>query len=293
MRARSNTLTVFILLSLSFFGCLKRWHDTNSGVLDRIWRVKFNKFRALREAQIARIIHVDLGKVPEKEAYDLIEPVLGCEDETRFGAGTFNTGDGPKFVCGVGLLSRYDHCVVYSIGSAYDFTFEVAVRQVAEQCEIHTFDGTMNLSSRPLPEEVHVNNINFHNWNIVSDCDATKYDAPSKCIQDTLKLLQHEKSVLTWLKIDCEGCEYSVIPQIVRTSRIDQVMMEVHGTNAEQIMHLFQTLRDAGIEVFHKERNHWGCDGYRCVEFSLMSLAYAKRVLGTFVRGDNRRLNFS
>lgn len=31
--------------------------------------------------------------------------------------------------------------------------------------------------------------------------------------------------------------------------------------------------------IFHKERNHWGCDGYRCVEYSLLSMDVAWHVL--------------
>ena len=34
---------------------------------------------------------------------------------------------------------------------------------------------------------------------------------------------------------------------------------------------IFVDAIDAGFELFHKERNHWGCLGWTCVEFSFIS----------------------
>ena len=33
--------------------------------------------------------------------------------------------------------------------------------------------------------------------------------------------------------------------------------------------------------IFHKERNQWGCNGYTCVEYSLISPAAAKRAFAS------------
>ena len=241
------------------------------------------KFTSLRLAQTLSISSLDVNSVKPRETYDLIEPVLSCDDETRFGSGRFNTGDGPKFVCGVNVLKQTDRCLVYSIGSAYDFSFEFAVRKAAPACEIHTFDGTMDLASRPLSPQVSVDGIYFHNWNVVDSCETTRLAVPSRCMKEILKELNHTARVITWLKIDCEGCEFTVIPKFVESSvKIDQLMIEVHGTNALRIASLFNCLHNAGLMIFHKERNHWGCDGYRCVEYSLMTSDYAKKVLRAF-----------
>ena len=96
--------------------------------------------------------------------------------------------------------------------------------------------------------------------------------------------LGHEGSVITWIKIDCEGCEYSLIPKLhVVNARFNQIFIEVHGIDVVRIIELFEHLRHAGFIVFHKERNNWGCDGYRCVEFSLMTIEYARSVLQNYV----------
>jgi hypothetical protein len=43
---------------------------------------------------------------------------------------------------------------------------------------------------------------------------------------------------------------------------------------------MFHSMRRQGFMVFHKERNHWGCDGYMCVEFSIVSPGVAKAEFG-------------
>lgn len=32
----------------------------------------------------------------------------------------------------------------------------------------------------------------------------------------------------------------------------------------------------AKLRIFHKERNHWGCDGYLCVEYAFASEAFLR-----------------
>ena len=55
---------------------------------------------------------------------------------TRIGA----TGDGGKWVCDTESLVR--NCLVYSIGSERDTSYEVAISSILG-CEIHTFDHTI------------------------------------------------------------------------------------------------------------------------------------------------------
>ena len=223
-------------------------------------------------------------------AYDLIEPDWSCELESRFGPQVFNPGDGPKFVCGARVLAAQKECIVYSIGSAFDFTFEYAVHKVAPHCKIHTFDGTINIThdefGRVLPIDLEEKNIFFHNWNIEPDCSSNEVKFHGLCISDTLKTLGHSGKRISWFKIDCEGCEYTVIPRLLQAGEvlIDQVLIEVHGTDAKSITSLFKELWRAGFLLFHKERNQWGCLGYQCVEFSLMSKDYARQVLWHYIR---------
>jgi len=261
---------------------LRQRSSWEENLVEKIWSRKQANY--LKYVTSKNILHsnTDFSQVTKKEAYDAFETEWNCEDEIRLGENIVSVGDGPKFACGAELLSSTDECIVYSIGSAYDFSFEYSVHDNAPNCIIHTFDGTLNLTERALPEDLEQKNIYFHNWNVVSDC-LTQHTG-SVCVADSLKKLGHEQKTISWLKIDCESCEFTVIPEFLKSSVIiDQVMVEIHGTNAVAIHGLFQTFQDTGMVIFHKERNSWGCDGYRCVEYSLITLSYAKRVLQKYL----------
>jgi len=216
-------------------------------------------------------------------AYDLYEPEWVCETEKRVGPNDINVGDGPKFVCAPDLLKDQDDCLVYSIGSNYDFNFENGMRKYGPGCQFHTFDGTMDLTARPLPSGLEEQSIHFHNWNVDIKSGINDKGWISKTASDILSALGHEGRRIDVFKIDCEGCEYEVMPQVLDLVKsgyisIDQAQVEIHGTDAAKIQFLFQRFRRAGYAVFHKERNHWGCNGYRCVEYSFIHLGKAKQV---------------
>lgn len=253
-------------------------------LLSDVWDRKSLEFKQLRKEIEYTLSATNFSAIDEKNAFDLFEPEWHCEDERRFGGDLFSFGDGPKFVCGRKVLQKSDDCVVYSIGSYYDFQFEYAVNHLAPHCEIHTFDGTMDITSTPLPEGLERKNIFFHNWNLGPECGKSEGTPQTKCFEEILTLLGHRGKTISWLKIDCEGCEFDVLPNILQSQvKLDQLLIEVHGTDADMIAKLFRTFTDAGLMIFHKERNHWGCLGYLCVEYSLLSSEYAKQVLDSFL----------
>lgn len=254
----------------------------------RIWNRRKNTHAQYVRTKDSQHSKINFTLINPKNAYDYFEPEWNCEDEVRLGSTIVSHGDGPKFVCGLGVLASTESCIIWSIGSDYDFSFEYAVNRIAPQCEIHTFDGTLNLAKRALPKGLKEKNIHFHNWNIVADCrseELANLTSPSHCVSDTLqKLNHHERTAITWLKVDCEGCEFTVMPKFAETSvEIHQIMIEIHGTNAVEIKSLFRSLQDTGMMIFHKERNHWGCLGYKCVEYSLITEDYAQKVLHNFL----------
>jgi len=216
-------------------------------IFRNIWLRKTAKHDRYRARRSELTLSKDFSKVPIRLAYDFFEPEWNCEDEVRFGSDLVSDGDGPKFTCGVELLNSLDECIVYSIGSNYDFSFEYAVHNTAPHCVIHTFDGTLNLTERALPDDLGDKNIHFHNQNVVAeDCHAQS-SVPSLCVADVLKKLNHEHKTITWLKVDCEGCEFTVMPIFMKYEvKVDQIMIEVHGTDAVQVAELFQVLHDAG-----------------------------------------------
>ena len=82
-----------------------------------------------------------LGKSGKIYFQTLHEPSFNCNFEERLG----RAGDGGKWICNPetirnGLRNK-DGCLVYSVGSNGDTSFETAIHeQLSKECEIHTFD---------------------------------------------------------------------------------------------------------------------------------------------------------
>ena len=54
---------------------------------------------------------------------------------------------------------------------------------------------------------------------------------------------------------------------------VNQVLIELHkgSVNSTQLYDFFLAADRANFRITHKERNHWGCAGERCVEYALTS----------------------
>eukprot|EP00980_Cylindrotheca_fusiformis_P001183 scaffold323_cov93-Cylindrotheca_fusiformis.AAC.5 len=214
----------------------------------------------------------------ETHVYDLFEPEVVCFDEERFGSiQRFDAfGDGPKFVCGVDKIAAKaktpEGCLVYSVGSNNQIGFEMAVKNFMG-CEIHTFDPTLKT---PFVGDEYST---FHPWGIGVDGEEMEYKANkwvSKGIEPIMKELGHSDRTLDILKIDCEGCEHVVFPVVFDAIaagriKINQIQVEIHGKKFPPVAKFFEGADKAKMRIFHKERNHWGCQGYGCLEYALIS----------------------
>lgn len=73
------------------------------------------------------------------------EPNWSCPFEERImwmpPDSLVTAGDGGKWTCNAPALASRDDCLVYSFGSAGDFSFEVGLLELLNnRCEVHTFD---------------------------------------------------------------------------------------------------------------------------------------------------------
>lgn len=181
-------------------------------------------------------------------------------------------------MCGPDNFFTSRNCLVYSIGSNGDFSFEADIRNRLN-CEIHTFDPT---GDTVLYEETAKPfQVQYHNWGLSGTRGSIwnhvlNVENPLLPLPDIMRRLNHTHRHIDILKIDCEGCEYSAFPVIwdsISSGRltIGQILIELHTTDRNQIATFFDMANSAGFYIFHKERNHWGCDGYNCVEYALIS----------------------
>jgi hypothetical protein len=232
-------------------------------------------------------------RVAPKHALDFIEPTWRCEATERVGglqlaplpgttAGEVRAyerrrayGDGPKFMCGVDTLQP--PCLVYNVGSYNQVGFERALHNLT-RCEIHTFDPTL---ADPYTGGAYSA---FHPIALgsVLGTFGTNKGLKGKSLAEIMSELGHTGRRLDVLKVDCEGCEFAAFRPVFealkqRTLSIGQLLLEVHvyGLKRPEIAQgglyaFFKEADDAGLRVFSKERNGWGCNGYRCVEFAFV-----------------------
>ena len=189
------------------------------------------------------------------------QPTFTCQHERRIGG----LGDGPKWVCDPHRILK-DKCLVYSIGSNNDFSFEESVlREVSQECEIHTFDPTVGTNPSNKPPSVH-----FHPWGIGSKTERNKNGWEMKTVQDIVKLLGHTNRVIDIFKIDCEGCEWESYDTWLDGPNIRQIQVKLHGI--KKAKELIWTLQKGNFVVFHIEADTGHkCNG-DCYTYSFLKL---------------------
>jgi hypothetical protein len=138
------------------------------------------------------------------------EPAFTCQQERRIG----RWGDGGKWVCDpYRITQNKQSCLVYSVGSNNDFSFEEGVWQdVSSECEIHTFDPTIGNHPSNLPVG---KNIRFHPWGL-----APENDGADKTLSSIIQELGHTGRDIDILKIDCEGCEWKTYKNGLMRTRL-------------------------------------------------------------------------
>jgi hypothetical protein len=184
------------------------------------------------------------------------EPSYSCTALARFGC----PGDGGKWICDPHHFLM-DECVVYSVGSRDEFSFEEAIHHFNPKCRIYTFDP---FSSKPVHKPDFVE---FYPWGIGAR-DSAKDSIFT--LPTIMRKLHHEN--ITILKVDCEGCELDLdaLSFPAHKGAIQQIQMEVHFDGVPERMHrLFNFLTSIGYAIFNKEANIEYSDG-DAVEFSLL-----------------------
>jgi len=196
-----------------------------------------------------------------------------CKREKRFGS----LGDGGKIVC---LDTMHEkECVVYSLGSRLDFTFEQDIlRQL--NCRVYTFDCTVtNDYKLRIPQ-----GIMFFPWciggrdsvqTISSDFGRTGDTGQYYTLATVMEKLQH--SHIDLLKMDIERHEFDVIHSLNSKNIIRQIVFETHIHNAygvwgRAVKHvewdeLWKQIHSLGYFVFSHETNPL-C--LCCCEFSVI-----------------------
>lgn len=197
------------------------------------------------------------------------EPSFTCLHERRLGL----WGEGGKWVCDphrISTSASKQGCLVFSVGSNNDFSFEEAVlRGIAEDCEIHTFDHTIGEAPSNLPAN---RNVHFHPWGLAPSDQAPNMKKMATIVRE----LGHDGREIDIFKIDCEGCEWETVKSWFRSgARIRQVLVEVHASTNDALplpaLEFMSFMKQQGYVIFHKEPNiAWS--GGNCIEYAFLLL---------------------
>ncbi|KAL3921535.1 MAG: hypothetical protein SGARI_006659, partial [Bacillariaceae sp.] len=189
------------------------------------------------------------------------EPDFSCRHERRIG----RNGDGGKWVCDPHRLQNKS-CLVYSIGSNGDTSFEQAVLdEIGPHCEIHTFDPgdfgaavnktgaiyhpwglgketmmTIPNASAPLPPlaaNVNITNLSPRQQEIQRRQrkmyrlqHRLRQPQQFKTLRDMVRELGHDGRTIDIFKIDCEGCEWETYEQWFQAGvQTRQILIEIHA----------------------------------------------------------------
>lgn len=148
-------------------------------------------------------------------------------------------GDGGKWVCGMRALLEDRPCLVYSLGSRGDISFEEEIlRKTA--CEVHTFDPDLSVDTESYVKSAlpglhfHAIGIGRNNGTLLTSLD----DGKLYSIQDVMANLGHKWVDI--LKIDIEGHEWDVLSDVFAESGAQlpttQLLIEFHWPgNAERV----------------------------------------------------------
>lgn len=191
-------------------------------VPNEAWLRKVDKFQNTALCAAGIDCAPELGRVWHQHNF---EPSFVCGQELRIG----RWGDGGKWICDPHRIPK-NNCLVYSVGSNNDFSFETAVLDtISPHCEIHTFDPSVGTDPSNWPKS---RGVHFHPWGI---SHTTEPDRHFFTMDDVVKKLGHQGRSIDIFKIDCEGCEYeSFASWWSCDATLRQIQVEIHGRKTDQ-----------------------------------------------------------
>ncbi|CAF0909282.1 unnamed protein product [Adineta steineri] len=189
-------------------------------------------------------------------------PDFQCEHEMRVGE-----GDGGKWACDIEYLKKKPSCLIYSLGSQGDFTFEQSAHKLLPQCSIHTVD--MQLYTCP------TGICTFHQAKLGNGRNG------STSLHQLMTKLNQTNHEIDILKIDIEYGEYAFLHTLFSNNDdtkqlqpvyIRQILIEIHLDRDKiyETNSLFYLLNSQNYVIYHKELNQ-GFPYYAC-EYGLLKL---------------------
>ena len=264
---------IVIVVVVAFVITADAYDDDKDDIREcvQLWNQKVSNYerrRSIRrEAEAIEITNT-------KNLWDPWEPEWNCDTEERMGIPAW--GDGPKFMCHPKVALTHSPCLIYSFGSNGKIQFESSIHKMNPECEIHVFDPTDTPDVSSVVSTVG----SFHLWGL-SDKEAPFSLGKVMSLTQIMEELGHSGRRLDVLKVDVEGAEWDSFNNHIwkRCAEgklsISQLQIELHVkgvmTGKRTVpKRFFDGADKCGLMIFHKERNGWGCGGFRCLEYAFI-----------------------
>lgn len=173
--------------------------------------------------------------------------------------------DGQKSVCiDPKVAPQPRKCLVYSFGISNEWSFDEEMEEYG--CEVFAFDPSMKIGRHD-----HSPGIHFYNWGL-SDGDkvqmgptGTEWQMYSLSSVYDILSDRHGPKVIDYIKMDIEGYEWEVLPNIIATgmlSKIRQLAFEIHLPNYaveefRKLVRIIRSLESMGMVRFDSKYNPW------------------------------------
>jgi len=270
-------------------------HVLRSCIECHSWKANEDAWYMKRDRRITALLN--LKSVLDDNFRLPTSPEYPCESGE---VGIGGPGDGRKITClhhpDIGPEGIHQPnlkpggCLLISIGSNADFTYEIQMHQNLPNCDIHTYDPTVFEDRLPTErkQEILKNfRTTFHLEGLgdkVSLWTADGVQAQTDVVTKPLTVMMEElnRKHISILKVDCEGCEFQaffddIFPAMKAGKlEINQLLIELHAVKFEEINLIsdFMLAADAaGLRLFSYEYNplsvktHWWA-----AEFSFISV---------------------
>lgn len=176
--------------------------------------------------------------------YNVFVPEVYCPNLVRIG----NLDDGGKWVCNPYNLPKIRKCAIFSLGINNDISFDVAFQEATNKiCRLYAFDK--DWQNQFVMTKLSEMNGEFK---IAYLGDVDNITKNAYTIESLLNFYGLSKVEI--LKMDIEGAEFMVIPALIKSAKVCQILVEIHG-NAMQMITLLKKLSAHDYYMFSYEIN--------------------------------------